>query len=67
MLTLFLAISGGLSWKEARKSEATLMVAKSLSCSVAPSLFFLLFFGGCPAAPLKMVFPRKGSLLFQGH
>ena len=25
---------------------------------------FPLFFGGCPT---KMVFPKKGSLFFQGH
>ena len=34
-----------------------------LSCSVAPIIFpFLLV-----AAPLNMVFPKKRSLLFQGH
>ena len=35
-----------------------------LSCSVAPILF-PHFFGGCPSK--KMVFPKKGSLFFQGH
>ena len=33
----------------------------SLSCSVAPVFSFFV------AAPLKNVFPKKGSLLFQGH
>ena len=32
-----------------------------LSCSVAPFFHFLL------DAPLKMVFPKQGSLFFQGH
>ena len=34
-----------------------------LSCSVAPIIVPLFLV----AAPLKMVFPKKGSLLFQGH
>ena len=35
-----------------------------LSCSVAPSLFPTFFL---VAAPLKMVFPKKGPLFFQGR
>ena len=39
-----------------------LMGKTKLSCSVAP---FCTFF--CMAAPQKIVFPKKGSLFFQGH
>ena len=33
-----------------------------LSYSVAPTIFIFFLL-----APLKMVFPKKGSLFFQGH
>ena len=40
-----------------------LSVLQTLSCSVAQSLFAFFLV----AAPLKMVFPKKGSLFSQGH
>ena len=57
--------AGCTPWLKPLGFSQRIFCLQRLSCSVAPSPFFQLFFGGCPTKNCPS--PKKGSLFFQGH